>query len=290
MPDAETIKIDELITKYGLEPDITDVFVEGPNDASLFKWFCHKNSRTNTSVYDISSIDVPATLVEQYGLEDNNRNRIIALAHEIERRHKINHNQVTCIADCDFNHLIGPKYTCSLLIFTDYTCMEMYMFEEEHIDKYFSIVLSGFQVSPNTLILCFTRVLSELFLVRLANEVLKSNLSLVRFQRCCTLDGDNIIFDSNEFITRYLHSNNKHALKEELLSTIEHYREKLDADPRYNIHGHDFVDLMSWYLRGKGVAQAISAPEVVERSLYGCIEVQELIKYPMFKVLLTRTK
>ncbi len=290
MPDLEKITIDELITRYELEHHITDVFVEGPNDCTFCRWFFRTKNKTSTAVYDISSVDIPSETVEKYNLEDNNRNRIIALAHEIEQSHKANPNQVTCIVDRDFNHLIGPKYACSLLILTDYTCMEMYLFEEEHIGKFFSIVLSGFHVSPGALIVCFSLVLTELFLIRLANEVLQSNMTLVKFHRCCTLDGNNIIFDIDEFVTRYLHSNSKHELREKLLATIEDYRTKLDADPRFNIHGHDFINLMSWYLRRKGVASPLSDPEVVERSLFGCIESQGLINYPMFKTLLTRTR
>ena len=79
--------------------------------------------------------------------------------------------QITCIADSDFDLILGKKYDCHLIIFTDYSCLEMYLFEEYCMAKYFKLCLKGFSVGVRETMDYLSKVLQEVFLIRLANKV-----------------------------------------------------------------------------------------------------------------------
>jgi hypothetical protein len=132
-------------------------------------------------------------------------------------------------------------------------------------------------------------VLQELFLVRLANKLLGLDLESMTFQRCCTLNQDNgIAFDAQDYVMRYLNKNGVIHLAGEFVRVIESWRPQLTDDPRYQMHGHDFIQLLAWYMHKQGAPKALVNPTVVERSLFGCVEVEQLANERLFKLLMDR--
>ena len=52
-------EIESLLTKYELEPEIKDLFVEGPTDKRILRWFFKKAGLTDVDVFEITDVDVP---------------------------------------------------------------------------------------------------------------------------------------------------------------------------------------------------------------------------------------
>jgi hypothetical protein len=288
MPEPEQRTIDELLTRYEFEPTIQDVFVEGDADKCLIQWFLDEKGKSNVAVYVIDSVEVSAAVVEQFNLEINNRGRLITLAYMLEQGLGNPASKLLCVADKDFDTILKEEHQCGLLVFTDYSCMEMYAFNPPTIGKLIKLLARRSDASVEQLMAQFANVLQELFLIRLTNRILHLNLTAVAWERCCSIVDTTIVLDVKEYIRRYLNSNALLGELERFLSVLEEYRTKLDDDPRYQIQGHDLTDLLAWYIRHGCRVREIGNPKIVERALFTCIDMSLLEREKMFGMLLDR--
>src|SRR5688500_15267818 len=119
-------QLSELLTLYELEPTLRDVFVEGPFDVSIINWFLHEKGCQDVGVYDISTIEIPDGEILNRGRKANNRERVIYLAEFMQNSLQPNKNQITCIVDRDFSDFLQDRRDIECLLYTDYSCMEMY--------------------------------------------------------------------------------------------------------------------------------------------------------------------
>ena len=207
MTSGDRRRIEELFVRYELEPTLRDVFVEGGADAALISQFLKDSNCTDVSVYEISTVAVSRELLDELDLEGNDKGRAIGLGMTMEAKLGQDNAQVTCVVDSDFDVVLQKEYECRMVLFTDYTCLEMYLFSAETIDKFFSVFLRGFPFSSVMVLRALTDTLQEVFLIRLANRVLEWKLEWLSFERCCLADGARIQFDREDYIARYLNKN-----------------------------------------------------------------------------------
>jgi hypothetical protein len=87
-----------------------------------------------------------------------------------------------------------------------------------------------------------------------------------------------IEFKKPEFIDRYLNKNNRLAQKTLFIKKLEELRLRPVPDTRCKIHGHDFIDLLHWYIKHflpKARRNAYDT-EAIRGSLLGCVEIEYL--------------
>jgi len=288
MTPGDRRTIEELVVLYELEPSRRDIYVEGPTDVSLFRWFLSQTNDDSISVYEISTVEITVETIKRYDLDDNNRDRVIVLAFVLASRLGEESLQATCITDRDFDLIVNKQHNCGLLLFTDYTGIEMYLFDEKCMDKLLNICIHGFPHSPGYVLEQLKLPLQELFLIRLANKLLGLGFTWMTFERCCKLRDEKIMFDAEDFINRYLSKNSALFKKEEFANVVESCRPKLTDNPRYQMNGHDYIDLLSWYLAKHGVDRKLCVSKVIGRSLFACAEYEQLGNESLFKQLLAR--
>src|SRR5205823_11921929 len=95
----------------------------------------------------------------------------------------------------------------------------------------------------------FEPVLRRLFLIRAAVTKLALKLDPMPFERCCSLGEAGIAFNEDEYITRYLNKNAKLAELASLSQEIAALAAPAGSEPRLLMDGHDFVDLLTWFIR-----------------------------------------
>jgi hypothetical protein len=284
--------LDELAVRYELEPELRDIYVEGRTDKLLFDWFLQQKGIRDFTVYEIDTVEIPTQRLFELGLVDNNRSRVIALALEMQNRLAEIPLHLTCIADKDFDYLFAKEYTCSLLLFTDYSCIEMYFFHELILDKCFCLALRLPQLKAHEVINHLSPVLEQFFLIRATNQSLELNMEwLSDFGGCCELNKNrHINFNLEKFIDKYLNKNNKMKDK---LSFMTKFSElsKIDLkDIRYKVRGHDFIELLLWYVRpylNKEIRNPYK-PDILAGNLLVSIEVEKLAQEGLFQKLLAR--
>jgi hypothetical protein len=278
--------IDELVALYELEPAIRDVYVEGDLDEALVQWFLLEAQVPIASVTEIGAVDVPSALVKSRGLDNNNRGRLTALAEIMEEQFGGDFVSLTCIVDADFDRILGEENGCRLLLMTDYACMEMYLFDVQHLTKFLHVVIRKFPRTADDVRAAIQQPLTDLFAIRLADRVLRWGIPIVAFEGCCEITQTGVRLDVAEYVDRCLNAGQRHSDKEEFEQTRLKYLEKLKGDVRNFVHGHDLLNLLGWYLR-KHKGHKLSR-ETVDRSFFACAESASLGKEVMFQRLLDR--
>ena len=243
--------IEELLARYDLEPTLRDLYVEGIRDKAVYGWYLRGTGHEDVSVYDIGSVDVSSELLSSHGLGSGNRERVIALALELDSDFAATLPYVRCVADSDFDFVLDTRTDARHLLYTDYTSIDLYTYDKELLGK---VLLLGFGLPDSELELllgAMSSMLKELFAVRATNRLLGWEMSLVSFTRCCTIDGPKISFDSNVFLTRCLNNASRLGERDKFESA---YRELVSTqldDDRKGIHSGDFLELLGWYLNRK---------------------------------------
>jgi hypothetical protein len=281
---VEPRSIDELVTLYQLEPGLRDVFVEGPSDKALIRWYLSRKTLRDVSVFTIDAVYVPSTLVPSD--ETNAKKRVIALALQLAERIGESSRSATCIVDSDFDpFLAGSLPKVGLLLPTDFSSLDAYLYDEEVFAKFLDLYVWNTDMTAGALMAELTPTLARLFLIRMCKELLDLDLPYLTFERCCSISGSRVVFDESDYLTRYSRSV---ARKEMLERCVNEHAGRLTGDARSHINAHDLFALLRWYLRPNTNNRAILAEGAMERALYACLEPANLDPYPFFSQLVRR--
>ena len=321
--------LDELVARYELEPDLRDIYVEGKTDKlflewflrnrgiediavyeietvdisadKLFepqlkdnKWFLINRSIEDIAVYEIETVDISAERLFEIQLKDNNRSRVITLALYLQDKFPETTPHVICIADKDFDWLFDITYQCDLLFFTDYSCLEMYLFNETVLNKVLLLSLRISELTAINILNQLSKVLEDLFLIRAAKESLNINIAMLdNFGKCCNWNKakTEFQFDIETYIDKYLNKCSMRSEKSIFVAKIEELRIKAKEleDIRYKIHGHDFTELLYLYIKDFLRRELKSYnDEILAGTLLVSVDAEELCKETMFQSLLIR--
>ncbi|NJM59380.1 MAG: DUF4435 domain-containing protein [Oscillatoriales cyanobacterium RU_3_3] len=294
MEDEKRRKLKELIARYELEPSLCDIYVEGLTDKFLIQWFLDKLGIDNYAIYEIDTVEIPANELFELGLNDSNRGRVIALALKLGDYFRGNLPSVICIADRDFDYLLGSsEFDSNLLLLTDCTSIEMYLFNSSVLEKFVKLALRTDNLTSTKIIKNLAPILEEMFLLRAANHELKYGMEWLvgsSLKRCLKRKGDRAEFNSNDFIEKYLNKNSRISDKSNFLCKVQELRQKNIEDVKNKIRGHDFIDLLCWYIEPylassrKGFIES----DVAFGALLCCLDIDRLMEERLFQELAKR--
>ncbi len=273
--------------RYDLEPTLRDVYVEGAFDHAIVEEVLRRAGCTRATVYQIDTIDVPADTLRKYGLSDGNKGRVIALCLELEAQ-MMPPEQVTGLVDRDFDNLLGLTYPCSLLLFTDYSCMEMYFFDLAQMERFCTRFLRKERELASQLLGMLSPVLQDLFFIRATNEDLKLGLTWLDADDQCVARKDRLEFDTETFVQKYLSKGSLLLEKDRFVTRLDALWARADVEIRRQIHGHDFVRLLAKCLHPVMRNASFSDPDVVERALPAWADYESVRQAPMFEKLIQR--
>jgi hypothetical protein len=281
--------LQELRAIHRLDQTVHDIIVEGISDKTIIDWFLEASRKQNFEVYEVSRFEVDPQLVVSYGLQDNNRGRVIAIAYHLAQSFQGN-IRVTCIADRDFDLVLDIEIRNRLLLLTDYVCMLMYTFNERTLNKFLRLRVRRFSKPARRALQDITAMLQSLFAIRLANHLLELGLQPVDWRRSCGFGDGRPEFDISDYIARYLNKNRRPAERERFVAKVRECEARGHADPRFQIRGHDFIAVLIWYVsQHPGFRAFARVPEeTVEQELLTCLELQDLAQETLFQQLLTR--
>lgn len=242
------IEVNELIAKYRLEPTMRDIFVEGVDDRCCIEHVFYRHKKKHFRVIPIENVNLPSKLLASTGVSNNNRGRVMNLSLIFQDK-LINSNSASCIIDRDFDALLKINLESDYLYYTDFSCMEMYAFNTEVLEVMFLNL--GISEDVNNLMCNLSEILQELYVIRLTNDQPNWHLSEFSFLKCCTIVNSKIIFNRDEYIKRYLNKNGRIADEEKFISDVKKNTELLTEETRLQCHGHDFVELLLWFLNNK---------------------------------------
>lgn len=280
-------RLDEVLARYVLEPSLKDVYVEGHLDSSFLKWFFGKIGKSNVHIYEIQTVDIPESSFQNSVFrKDSNHDMIILLSEILANHFNRVELPVRCIADADYDrHLMRCKQN-HILLYTDFTSMQMYLFNESCVLKTISFMVPAFPISAVVLLSQLINVLQELFLIRLTNEKLKWGMAKIDIKNYTRWLHSRILFDKTRYIQNYLTTNGKKSRESEFHRTMDTLKEGFESDPRHNIRGHDFTYLLFLTLkRESGHHFGVKYPEAFERIISGFSELDDVKDFNLFTAL-----
>jgi hypothetical protein len=284
MPDPYRRSIAELITRYELEPNLRDIYVEGDRDKFLLQWFFRSIGLDRPVVYAINvAVDIPPRLLRRYG--GGNRGRVITLCADLEAGLAASARNVFGLVDKDYSELLGTLPLCRYLLLTDYSCMECYALSDRALEKFCHLYL-GVRI-PNDCFQELFSVLVELFLLRAAKIALGPAAWVNNFKGLCSIEDQEIKFNRDAFLERLVNASAGALDLETLNAKISELRSRLSADYRQQINGHDLVQILSWYAHRIGVPLAIYNEAPLHRGLVTSVEIGELLQTRLFQTIRT---
>jgi len=279
--------IEELIVRYDLEPELCDLYVEGARDKKIFEWFLKRTGCKSVMVSEIDSIDIEESLIKELNLQSGNRDRVIALAIELERCIQKDAQFLLCVADSDFDFLLGRKYEPLYLQYTDYTSVELYFFSEYILEKLLTLGVQCVPCKITELLDNFIGVLQEVFLIRAANEKLGWGLHWMCFTNCCKIKDNLVIFDKKEFIKRYLSKNGRLKNIKKFIEVYDQLSAIKVKIYKYRIRGGDYINLLGWYI-SKQIRRGgnkFRDPKIIHAMILPAGDEKLLMKEELFKKL-----
>jgi len=291
--DEENRKtIEELVTRYTLEPELRDLYVEGTTAKSIFDWYFEKLNCGTIAIFEIDSVNIPSDLVNNYGLEPGNREELIVLSLEIERLLEKDIEYLLCVADSDFDLLFGHKYKSRYLLYSEYTSTDLCFCSEEAIANLFRLGIRRIPCPIKTLLVNFAEVLQEVFLIRAANERLGWKMRWIDFVSCCDIKNDLVVFNRYKFIESYLNNANKNKKSEKFIRVCEELRSINVKSFKHRIRGHDFHELLGWYIskRAGKKGNKYRDPDIVRTAIVTAANAELVIDTEPFRTLLKTYK
>lgn len=281
--------IEELATLLDYEPDVREILVEGSTDRSFVEWFLAESDLDSVGVSEIEEIEVDPGTVLGFGYLDNNKGRVLTTARLLETLCAEGIKRISCIVDGDFDHLSGTTYPCSSLLFTDYSCLEMYAFNPKVLGKVLTLNLNNFPKNAEVVLAAITPPLEDMFLYRMANHNLRLGLSFrnLRFTRFCKVKNGGAILLEEKFINQLLISGASVGRREEFLREVARCRLLKKDNPRFQINGHDFIHLLAWFIRQHRGARKLDGERLGEL-LMASIEFGDIRIENLFSQLVAR--
>ena len=267
--------IPELLFLHEVEPSLKDIFVEGDYDVAVVMRFLRDIGCEDVVVRSINCIEVDDGKLLRDGRDVGNRERVILLAEEILQHLEVE-GTILCIADRDYGNWNGGLPEIRNLVFTDYSCMELYVWNRVVLRRFLTVYCNRPDWSVDEFIEALREPLQSMFAIRLAARSLEMKLKWIDRVVCVEVRGWSILFDVREFVTRLLHKISATDCVEKLLSCVARFRSQFPEEPRQSIQSHDFGRLVTHLLKKKGVDAVATDESTVTRAMAACLTVSEL--------------
>lgn len=259
--------LEELLARYEFEPELRDIYVEGEFDSDMLTASLGDELNEHY-IYSIETVDIPAEVLQVYSLTSGNKQRIIALAKELESKIEGEFNYL-CLTDRDLDHWFGEMEVIRNHKWTTYSSLEMHFFTEEFLRHHLRTVSRAKIESFDNFFGSFTEVLRKVFSLRCVDRELGLNLRWIPIEKCVFKKNGSLDFNFEEYISRTLHKSGMFYRLDNVKDGFEKWNSNLSGDPRQFIRGHDFVQLLSWVIKNFGGIKDISTEVAVYRLFVG---------------------
>lgn len=279
--DRTLAEIDAL---YFVEPEIKDLYIEGPEDARLFEFFLQTNNINDVKVISIDNVNFAEIQVTDL---KSNKDKVIYLANMLFQKRKSSLQNIVCIVDRDFDSVNNNFVINPYVFYTDFANLEMYLFNKKSIAKFLKIGLKNFPLSAEDVINILKGVLIDLFAIRYARSKIDKSYELLKYDKVLNYKSKAFNYNSRSLLKKFLSKNNALGKEAQFIVEIDLVKEKAIVEPRFFIHGKDFFRM--FFLIIKKVKNPYGFNDKsFPRAFYSSIEVESLKQYTLFSDLIKK--
>ncbi len=262
MIDHARWSIEELLTRYDLEPELADVFVEGAFDKEILSEVFSHLSR-ETAFYEIDTVNIPPELLARHGLTSGNKQRVVALSKELDNLEE--HASVRCLVDRDLDHWFDEVKDTRRLRWTKFCALESHFISDEIVTDLVIKTASSKVNDAKTLIESLFEILKSLYALRLADREHALSLKWVSLKKYLAREGDALRFDIGRYVIATLGANAALSQKNAFDRSVQNWQELLSCDVRLASRGHDYSELLAITISQFGGHKAFTDQSAVER-------------------------
>lgn len=238
------------------------MFVEGSLDRELLA-FASTSMSSKRTFYEIDTVDVPRDALAKHHLTNGSKQRIIALARELD---SVPHEAlVLCLADRDLDHWFGPLEDARRLRWTTYCSIENHFLTVAVISDILIATGRARIASIGDFSLSLLSALRELYCLRLADRETALALKWIAPRRYLGRKGDVVTFDVAKYTIAVLSKNSKIGRRLEFEASYAKWSRMLDCDQRLAARGHDYTDLLAWAMQAFDGEKSFRTSVAIER-------------------------
>lgn len=247
--------IEEVLVRLQREAKLREVYVEGHFDRDFFRWIAERLALHDVRIYPISTVEVPETILQRFGLTSGQRQKVQALAKCLEA-HPSLHDRVLLIVDADLDYIFDRATYTPPLCGTSGTSMDLLLWHPETLNSFLSRVLGV--DDPNSvlpdLMTATQEIAAQLFLFRAAKEDIGANWSLIDAADAVKKDGT---FSFEEYCGKVADKNSaRRSMHEDFPDALAKVRSRAETLPLLRkMHGHDVIAVAVKKLKQKGYGE-----------------------------------
>lgn len=241
--------IGKIIADIKLRPQLLTIFVEGSTDESIIRVFLTKTGNSRfVAVRRIDFVEIDEMLVSKYDLNfSNNKHKVVALAKEIEAS-GLENNSIIFIIDKDLDFILKNDFAVKKLIYTDYSCIESYIFSKEHLDEFFTLSAFSLKGTLDSTFSNLKTILHQLFAFRIEHEIQELCLEQIEYKNKCKFNTNEFIFDLETYTFERLAKRHLQSNTQTFLESVKLRLSSLMDDERNLINGHDYEYILYYYV------------------------------------------
>lgn len=269
MIDAgDLLTIDELIARAEFEPELVDVYVEGPADVAILKMlFEHLGLEAGVFTVD-DRLQVLRSEVEPLFPDYGNRAKLIAAAAVVHRALGSGQTNLTFVVDADWAYAVGPMpLPVACLFMTEKPSLEHYFLEDAPFSRFLALGVLRPHLDPATVKLQLMGAMLDIAVARVVLEGVNV-ACLDGLTSVCQFDCTPSTADTREIIRRSLDKiprPDQPATLQHLLDQCDGYRQMLD-EAGHTGRGHDIAKLLVGILGLKGHYADVNVVEALMRT------------------------
>lgn len=244
--------INEVIALYTLESALKDIYVEGPLDRCVYNNYIQSN-KLSVNCLLIDSVDFTEVSSEYIESLDPkaNKDKIILLSRVLSSMKT--EAKIACVADSDLDKYTIGIETNEFLWRTDFSCLESYYYDGSILDRFLTFCFQNMSFNGAHIVDELAPVLKFFYALRIARFVIDKSLILPSVSKMVDIDKKKgkVNWDKKHILD-VVYKNNKIKdahVRSVFDSKVNQYLDEVkEADIRYTINGHDFVDLLYHFL------------------------------------------
>lgn len=285
---VEKRSLTELLTLYSLEPELSDIFVEGPSDKCLINRYFKKYDK-DINIVEINDIDFSELYETKPELKSNCKNKVVELSCQLETKFADTLKKIICIADRDYDNFLNKIITNSYLHYTDFSSIEMYFFNENSLNIFFKDILHDFPFSSENIITILQPILNHIFNIKLALLNVFGDSFEVNdfdFKKLTVINKESgeINFNPLDYIYRYLNTKKLMLYKNEVEEQFAILSKSNPDTIELKVRGHDFMYLFFLYVDRVKNHIKLSF-ETLERVALVCVDLDFIDEQNLFKTI-----
>jgi hypothetical protein len=276
--------IESLITLYRLEVDVRDLYVEGKSDKYFLEWHLKEMGVTQPDICLIEDIHIPSDDLSKKGYENNNRDRILLLISCLNKSKSL--GKYKGIIDRDILHFTGDFPIADNILQTDYSCLEMYAYNDDVMMK---INDTGFSHKmKNNSFLVINEMLKITSSIRIFEKREKLPISKLKLDRYVEYKNKLLSFDREKYLTAIFNNNSFNFAYNNFSEKISTISDELsDYDARDYSNGHDFIGILKCVLKKTDVINNNITDDIIRTMIMVAIDTKYLLTCELFKALIS---